>query len=892
MARIRYNPTARSRGFRPQQLSTAGIDRMREDSNRLIQGMERHRRAEKAERDKILQAMGENFKNEEEQILKNNQIELENLTNQASQKLANIQSEIKQSQQDTEDMQTILGAVSSFSNTAAKVAAQRTADMIRDQESEGLSAPIQSIPLKDVEDRIAAEAAQVNGAIQLDTEIQADGVLNNEPPAQTFKGYVANHGFKGYAAKANDNKVAEDVYNRLLTSRLKDSEKVYTAADGREFTGMEALGDGELMRELQQQTLKDVDNFMGFTDPLYLAAARKSIYESNAVQVAQADKASIDRSKAIMRQQANDSANDGTITGVTMGFARMQRVDGNAAAHDWHVKNVIGNPNISEEVADKLDPLNTGKLYSQQWPARWAEGIKIRNAAIVKKQNADDALLKAKDRQWVTANIDAIQQAYNDDPVQAAVFIKQRYDTLGIAPPSQITRIEREAIKRKKDILENTINQKIKFGNLDLTFVNSIADPELQKQARTALDAQEERKYGEGGDIKKGIMAVARSMTGFDVNAKGASPKTYMLHAAIEKRYLDNVKKYSSHNQAWTATQEEIKNESTDPSSVFYKDPEKITFFPNIETAPRERIEMNNYIDKNLLTMGRALVDKPFALANTNEMDAAYTSSLSGAVQYPPGIIRYADSTGVKPSEAFNAHRIANNAATGANKPLLTPSPASVLIDESSPKMRKLFLSDVPELINRGSAMVTGNLPMRSNMRQGSEFENMFLGIGVNEGTRTADGGFNDAYYGHIDPGDGAKNRGTISARSGTPEEADRNWTGILKNTQSQYDSVLEDLGAVAGSPEHKALMFNILDLRVQAPAAVESFVSQIPQILEAGISAESLGRARHNAFINPNTGRLDTTFPKETDSTSSKLLQDQMDRAMTLFTGQRGGSI
>ncbi len=86
--------------------------------------------------------------------------------------------------------------------------------------------------------------------------------------------------------------------------------------------------------------------------------------------------------------------------------------------------------------------------------------------------------------------------------------------------------------------------------------------------------------------------------------------------------------------------------------------------------------------------------------------------------------------------------------------------------------------------------------------------------------------------------------------------------------------------------------MFNILDLRVQAPAAVESFVSQIPQILEAGISAESLGRARHNAFINPNTGRLDTTFPKETDSTSSKLLQDQMDRAMTLFTGQRGGSI
>ena len=142
---------------------------------------------------------------------------------------------------------------------------------------------------------------------------------------------------------------------------------------------------------------------------------------------------------------------------------------------------------------------------------------------------------------------------------------------------------------------------------------------------------------------------------------------------------------------------------------------------------------MNTYIDKGLLARGRALVDKPFALANSNEMDAAYTSSLSGVVQYPPGIIRYADSTGVKPSEAFNAHRMANNATTGDNKPLLTPSPTWLLIDNVPPAMRKLFLSDVPEKINRASSMVTGNLPTTSSstgtQRQALETAAAELGV-------------------------------------------------------------------------------------------------------------------------------------------------------------------
>jgi len=54
--------------------------------------------------------------------------------------------------------------------------------------------------------------------------------------------------------------------------------------------------------------------------------------------------------------------------------------------------------------------------------------------------------------------------------------------------------------------------------------------------------------------------------------------------------------------------------------------------------------------------------------------------------------------------------------------------------------------------------------------------------------------------------------------------------------------------------------MFNILDLRVQAPAAVPDFVKRIPQIIAEGTTPEVIGRLRAQSFINPRTGRLEAS--------------------------------
>jgi len=137
-----------------------------------------------------------------------------------------------------------------------------------------------------------------------------------------------------------------------------------------------------------------------------------------------------------------------------------------------------------------------------------------------------------------------------------------------------------------------------------------------------------------------------------------------------------------------------------------------------------------------------------------------------------------------------------------------------------------------------------------------------FVSIGVNEGTRTANGGYTKNFYGHTDPGDGHNNRGTVSGGRGnnyTPEEVDKKWRGILNQTQQKYATQLSRL-ASPGTDVYNLIMFNILDLRVQAPAAVPDFVKRIPRIIAEGATPEVIGRLRAESFINPRTGRLEAS--------------------------------
>ena len=173
--------------------------------------------------------------------------------------------------------------------------------------------------------------------------------------------------------------------------------------------------------------------------------------------------------------------------------------------------------------------------------------------------------------------------------------------------------------------------------------------------------------------------------------------------------------------------------------------------------------------------------------------------------------------------------------------------------------------------------------------------------VGINEGNRTYDGGYTRNWNSHTDPAlsgpaKNRTNRGSVSfgGFQGTPEQADAIWHRRFTALEQQYAPKLAQLGVRHGTKAYEALMFNIADLEVQAPATVRDFVQKIPALLKQGLSMKTIGEARAQTFFNPQTGRLEAagfrTNASETDDVVyNRLLRDQEARAMTFQLLRRG---
>ena len=158
-----------------------------------------------------------------------------------------------------------------------------------------------------------------------------------------------------------------------------------------------------------------------------------------------------------------------------------------------------------------------------------------------------------------------------------------------------------------------------------------------------------------------------------------------------------------------------------------------------------------------------------------------------------------------------------------------------------------------------------------------SQNDTIFIAIGINEGTRRADGTYTKQWSGHKDPGNGAWNRGTVSAQSGSlsPKQTDMQFRGKLAQWAINTQPFLRQMGLQPGTVGYNNVMFNVLDLFIQAPAAVPKFIQTLAA--KKDFTIEGIAEARAMSFFDQN-GRLDTTFKSYKD-----LLRDQRSRAGTL---------
>ena len=689
---------------------------MREESSRIVQGLRETRAAEAKQAEINLRAMESDAAYTERITKENNAIQLQNLQNRQNQILADIQGEQKQAQTDSLAAQTIIESLVDFSDTLGKEAARRTKQMIEDQTEIGRLS-VQALDPQRLEEFIRAENARVDGTIMMTGEIAANDAEAGVDRLETIKNLVGIPGLTGYAAQGAMNELSRQLYGDTLQSRLTDSETTYTSSTGVQYTGLQASRDVNLVSDLQRQTERDVLKFLNITEPLQVRKGLAAIRKYNDAIDNQTRTRNIEDKEEELRQKVAANYRTNTFEGFAQGFHVTRGAFGLKAAHD-SLQELVGDPSIDLDQLKKVKI--DGKVWYENWSNRWEAGLEARNKAIATGLRIERQLAEEEDKAWVRSSLPSIQEAYDQNATQASLLVRKRYLDKGMPVPQAIKNIETAAFAKNKAEVQATFEERQRFGILDLPFVNSIQDPTLQKKAIQAYEEQQLNRYGsEALGIKKGLKATARKLTKIDPNEEQGSATTFLVQARLESEYLKELKLTNDPLKALENVNRMVDAAANgDKSSPFFSESGQNNrlIFPNIQTSDRELAEMTTYINKQMLNDGAGVADKPFALANSDQMDAAYASSLVGVTRYPAGILQVADALNLKPSEVYNAQRLANNAATGVNKPLLAPSPASMLIDSAPPAMRKLFLSDTPAQINRGGRAMKGNLPRRSSM--------------------------------------------------------------------------------------------------------------------------------------------------------------------------------
>lgn len=129
--------------------------------------------------------------------------------------------------------------------------------------------------------------------------------------------------------------------------------------------------------------------------------------------------------------------------------------------------------------------------------------------------------------------------------------------------------------------------------------------------------------------------------------------------------------------------------------------------------------------------------------------------------------------------------------------------------------------------------------------------------VGSAEGTRTPDGGYTAAYYGHVDPGNHKWNLGSFSYQHGAKSPADAD----AKQLKRLYQQAL-DLRHQAS--QHQVTLslaeeLNGIDLANQAPLAAldRGYIDWLAIARQQSIGeADQIIWARTRAFLDPDSGR------------------------------------
>ena len=728
MARIRYQPATKTKGFQPIQLTTAGISRMREETNRVVQGMEKNLAAEQRQRQENLKAMQDNAAYTEQITKENRAIEVQNLKNEQLSITQTAQRDQQQAQYDADAAETILSSLAGFSTTIAKTAADRTAKQLEDQTDAANAVPLAPLLVMDAGQYETAFSTLGKAAQIESTAAKIEGAESGESFAETYKRLASNAGLGAVGKRILANRLYEAKHGIYTDRAFGSDEKLYEL-NGKKFSGTEALNDRQMTAVVQASVTKelaaDMRQSLGVTELLYFTEGKTAVEKKDALQLERSGARSIEQSQSMMLDNANVLLSSYNANNASNAYSEIVDATRSYAKANTSMVNAMKMASTKEEAQAIRNAVIIGQNgRATTWGERYsklADQAELGRVDRINDRNRENRRVAKEQYQSLRDNnADYLEEEIRKNPHKTWKEIADADAENDVTSSKRLKRAYDSAIKGLAGQESALLDSKILSRTLDATFVNSLEDSNNRTRGKEAFKQLQEQELGGelGIGIVSGFNQTAKQQT--KINAPMGTQQTYLFEARMLNEYKAHFKKHGDALAANKYVQDLITaGNNNDKNSPFYSENRGTSmYYPNLETPDKDKAKRRLDIDKAVLENGIGVVDIPEALATTQEMDASYLSfSRNNVGQYPAGILQTAKLTGRTPSEIFNAHRKANNKKYGTNKPLITPTLITDVIDKSNPRVRKLLTSGNAMHKKQAAAELSGTTNMPGNIR-------------------------------------------------------------------------------------------------------------------------------------------------------------------------------
>jgi len=596
---VQFRGAARAKGFSPQQVSDAAISRMREDSNRTLQGMREAARADIEQRQRISAEVKANQQYEKGAREKNFQIQTQNQQTQLRQTQLDSQTALEQLEIDQAAQTKIFENVANLSQTAAKKyeeiqkvkSDERAQQAINEFDLDPTSDPVIQQLLGEYELAATEEVRQS----ELDVA-QAKG----GPPLAISKARSLDSNGRYKLDQARSNYILTNIYPQQVNKALLDAgdlDSAQTAAFITTFKRDFIQKSGIL--NLKPAMIRDG-----------LAAVNKVnqgiVTKAQNRQLKMEQGIAVDNATTILTQ--NPTAFNQNIVSS---FNTIVRANPNnrKAAYEW-LEGLATQRGVNGEYLFTLDQIanatvNKGQPFAVSNPGRMG-AIKIAR--------------ERGDTQYRSAQIQADNLSYKEDTqkflqgltedgskanAEAAIeFFRETYGKVPDSIQKYANSYTYEAVAKAKTIEQY---EAIPDGFITQEAVDALSgiDPAAAK-VLSARFAEQQKKYTKGvfKDQSDSFKTIANGVTTFGSN-KPNTPASLFLQGRMRAEYRKRVDQAVAggmdfNTAATTIGQQlaqEVKAGARDPENLWYRKPNQAggsATFPNLNVGNLPALEKAN----------------------------------------------------------------------------------------------------------------------------------------------------------------------------------------------------------------------------------------------------------------------------------------------------------